>query len=94
MESWKKSGAEMGVVVIPLLFETEAEKLVDRVICVACSKNTQEERLRTRGWTQSQIAGRLDAQWPVGMKIDRSDGVIWNESGIDICEEQAARLLL
>ena len=93
-ESWKKNGAEMGVVVIPLLFETGAEKLVDRVICVACSKATQEASLYARGWSHDQIAGRLDAQWPVGMKIDRSDGVIWNEAGIEICEEQAARLLL
>jgi dephospho-CoA kinase len=43
--AWRDQGRPLGVVAIPLLFETKAETELDAVICVACSPATQLERL-------------------------------------------------
>ncbi|SVE02360.1 uncharacterized protein METZ01_LOCUS455214, partial [marine metagenome] len=45
---WRSAG-DRGVVVIPLLFEVNAEANFDTVFCVACTEGTQRVRLRERG---------------------------------------------
>jgi dephospho-CoA kinase len=92
-EHWRKACAARGFVVIPLLYETGAEKELDRVLCVACSTGVQRTRLMARGWAEEEIARRLVAQWLASRKMDLADGVIWNESTREMCEEQCARLL-
>jgi dephospho-CoA kinase len=76
---WRSEGSEVGVVVIPLLFETGAETAFDAVVCVACPEGTQRERLAARGWTDSQIAQRMARQWPVSNKIAKSDFMVWTD---------------
>lgn len=93
VEEWRGNGAERVLVVIPLLFETGAEKELDRTLCVACAKSTQAARLRERGWSDAQARQRIEAQWPIERKMDRADGVIWNESTLEVAAEQAMRLL-
>ena len=65
LERRAAQGAQRAVVVIPLLFETGAEKELDLVICVACSRLSQMDRLRARGWNDEQIERRCAAQKPV-----------------------------
>jgi dephospho-CoA kinase len=98
--AWKERVRQAGeeglrrvVVVIPLLFETGAEREVDETICVACSAATQRERLLKRGWTAGEIEARVAAQWPVARKMDAADRVIWSEGSLDVTEEQASRIL-
>src|SRR5881394_1167060 len=43
VEAWRAEGVPMAVVVIPLLFETNAETELDATICVACSLATQHQ---------------------------------------------------
>ena len=93
VEAWRAEKAESGVVVIPLLFETNAERYFDIIICVACSAETQRKRLLERGWTAEQIAQRLRAQWPIGKKMIASHFVIWTEGGLEIHAEQLDRIL-
>jgi dephospho-CoA kinase len=88
---WKEESWAAGVVVIPLLFETEAEKNFDKVICVACGVGAQSARLHERGWTAQQMRGRLSAQWPIERKMERSDYVVWNESSLTVLQEQLRR---
>ena len=90
--SARAEGRPRAVVVIPLLFETGAEKELDRTVCVACSDGVQMTRLRARGWTAEEAKKRVAAQWPATRKMDLSDGVIWNDSTLEICREQAMRL--
>lgn len=90
---WRDGGKAAGVVVIPLLFETRAEKNFDRVICVGCSPAQQRERLRQRGMTDEQIRQRTDAQWSIAEKMAKADHVIWNDSHPGIAAEQLARCL-
>ena len=70
-EAWRKAGHPCGAIVIPLLFETQAEPLFDATLCVACSAAEQARRLRARGWDAVQSRQRLEAQWPVEKKIAR-----------------------
>ena len=92
-ESWRQAGHRLAVVVIPLLFEISAEKELDATLCVACSFATQRERLLARGWSEEQIAQRIQAQWPIEQKLVKADYVIWTEAGLDLHSEQLDRIL-
>jgi dephospho-CoA kinase len=93
VEAWRHEGRPLAIVVIPLLFETKAEAQLDATICVACSAATQQERLRSRGWTPEQIEQRLQAQLPTEQKIARADYLIWTEGSLDVHETQIDRIL-
>jgi dephospho-CoA kinase len=91
--TWRKENRRVGVVVIPLLFETNAAESFDATICVACSMATQMERLRPRGWTAEEISRRLEAQWPVEKKVAMADFVVWTEGTLAVHAAQLQRVL-
>ena len=93
VDEWQESGMNRAWVVIPLLFETGAEKEFGLTVCVACSTETQSRRLGYRGWSDAEIKNRIASQRPISEKMDRSDRVIWNESSAEICELQVDRIL-
>lgn len=93
VQTWRDNGQRVGVVVIPLLYETGAEKLFDSVICVACARETQRSRLHQRGWNDVQIQERNAAQWPVEKKMERADRVIWTEGEIGVHSRQVRRVI-
>ena len=92
-QAWRAQGEKFGVVVIPLLFETNAQNLFDVIICVACSSATQQRRLLARGWTPEQVRQRLLAQWPVEEKMERSHFVVWTEAPVPVHAAQLERIL-
>jgi len=72
------------VVDIPLLFETKAESLFDRIITVGCSIETQLVRLCAREGMTREISKKIIAsQMPIGVKISESHHVIWNDGALD-----------
>jgi len=87
------TGTRFFCVVIPLLFETRAEKEVDVTLCVACSSATQHQRLSSRGWNAEQINQRIKSQLPIEEKMSRADYVIWNEASVDVLAVQLDRVL-
>jgi len=93
VQSWRSENLPLGVVVIPLLFETKAETELDAVICLACSNTTQFARLQARGWTPEHINQRIQAQLPIEDKIEKANYLIWTESGIPIHAAQLDRTL-
>lgn len=93
LETWRVEGRPLAVVVIPLLFETQAETAFDRIVCVACSAATQRERLRARGWTDAQLQQRIAAQMAIEEKMLRSHHVIWTEGGMDVHAQQLDRIV-
>ena len=93
MESWRLEGRPAAVAVIPLLFETDAARHFDATICVACSAQTQRERLRSRGWNDEQIDQRILAQFPAERKILLADHVVWTECPTEVHEAQLDRIL-
>jgi dephospho-CoA kinase len=87
------SSAHFFCVIIPLLFETQAETEVDATICLACSPATQHQRLAARGWNADQINQRIQSQLPVEEKMARADYVVWNEGSLEVLGAQLDRVL-
>ena len=68
------------LVEIPLLYETGAEALLDRVIVVACGPAAQWRRLIEVRKLPAAIARQvIDSQLPLSEKIRRCDHLIWND---------------
>jgi dephospho-CoA kinase len=93
VEVESSKGHRMAVIIIPLLFETNANQELDATICVACSASTQRERLLARGWLPAQIDQRIHAQWPIERKVAHADYVVWTEAGLDVHADQLDRIL-
>ncbi len=79
VREWQGERRAVAVVVIPLLFETEAQAEFDAVVCIACTPATQTERLLARGWTPDEISQRNQAQWTITKKMALATHVIWTE---------------
>jgi dephospho-CoA kinase len=75
---------------IPLLYETEGEKLCDRVVVVACAPEIQLQRLiaRTR-LTPVDAERMISSQMLLPEKISRADHVVWNNGPLFALEAQA-----
>lgn len=91
--TWRNEGRSLAVVVIPLLFETQAESELDSVICVACTRATQLQRLQVRGWSNQEIANRIAAQWPIEQKMALAHHVVWTEAGVAVHGQQLDRVI-
>ena len=94
-DRWLKKAKEAStakkifVVDIPLLFETSAESLFDRIITVGCSTETQLARLSGRPGMTREISKKIIAsQMPIGVKVSRSHHVIWNDGALDALTTQ------
>jgi len=92
VDGWRREGVALGVVVIPLLFETEAESHFDATVCVACSTASQQSRLAERGWTPQESAKRIAAQFAIEDKLAKSDYVIWSEGEQSVLRPQIERV--
>jgi dephospho-CoA kinase len=93
VQAWQAEGQRVAVVVIPLLFETQAESSFASVVCVACTTAAQRARLAARGWTPEQMDQRNAAQLPVAEKMLRSNHVIWTEGSLDVHAQQWTHIL-
>jgi dephospho-CoA kinase len=92
VEAWRAEGQPLAVVVIPLLFETGAAAEFDAVICIACTPQTQRQRLQARGWSAEQIHQRINAQWPAEKKMMLADYVVWAEGDLGVLAQQLMRV--
>ena len=77
---WVQNDVSVGVVVIPLLFETGSQNRFDVTVSVACSAMTQRNRLLKRGWGDDHIQKRLAAQWSLLSKVNASNYIIWTDT--------------
>ena len=93
LNDWSLENEKLGVVVIPLLYETECERYFDKVVCMACSKDIQRQRLRQRGWRDLEIDQRIKAQLLIGEKMRRADYVVWTNGAIDTHAKQWDELI-
>lgn len=92
-QQWRSENKLVAAVIIPLLFETNVQLAFSAVVCLACSQESQLQRLRQRGWTDPDIQQRIAAQWPIEKKIAQSDYVIWTDATVGAHEEQVKVLL-
>jgi len=77
---------------VPLLFEVGWQDRFAAVITVWCDPETQRRRLLARGWTEAEMAARLQAQLPANEKLDRADLAIINNGSLDLLREQCRRV--
>ena len=88
----RETGRQL-LVDIPLLFENHLESHFSLVITVACSRETQIQRVVARG-IESQVAEKiLAAQTPTLEKISRANFVVWNDGCLEALESQADELV-
>ena len=81
------------VFVVPLLFETGADRRVDRTIAVIADEATQASRLMARdGLGREEALQRIRAQWPVAEKQRRADDTIDGTRPPDEVRRQVAEL--
>lgn len=91
---WRQEGKALAVVVIPLLFETQAQEEFHFTLCIACSATTQRHRIQPRGWTASQLEQREAAQWPIERKIAAAHFLVWTEGELSLADEQLSRIIV
>jgi dephospho-CoA kinase len=78
---------------IPLLYETNGEKLCDRVVVVACSREIQLGRLMNKkSLSQDEAERMINTQMPLAEKISRADHVVWNNGERSGLKEQVQLL--
>lgn len=80
--SWLReqpAGTEVAVVIIPLLFEVDAQAGWDAIICVSAAEKTQLARLRERRFTDHEARIRIQSQLPTEDKAKQSDFLIHND---------------
>lgn len=75
---------------IPLLYETQSEPLLDRVVVVAAHRGTQLARLTGDRGLSPDLAGRIiDSQLDLAEKVTRAHHVIWNDSTVPNLDGQS-----
>ncbi len=87
-----KSGAEMAVVEVPLLYEKGYEDIFDKVIAVYADEQTALARLGESGVSRESARRRLAVQMPADQKIKKADYVINNQGDIGETAAQAGRI--
>jgi dephospho-CoA kinase len=93
LERAAKLHAPYAVLVVPLLFETGQEILMDRVLVVDCPKATQIQRVQRRNQlAPAEIARILASQVSRAERLARADDVIDNSGERVALEPQVERL--
>ena len=77
LDRCRKSGEQVVVLDVPLLFEAGMQHMGDVVACVAAPQEIQIARMHSRnGYTREEAMSRIRNQMPVDEKAKRSDVVI------------------
>ncbi|WP_439021443.1 dephospho-CoA kinase [Bacillus thuringiensis] len=93
-EMYIKKGVQAVVLDIPLLFESKLTSLVDRVLVVAVTPNTQLERLMKRNnFSEEEAKARIQSQMPLEEKVKNADEVINNDGTIMETKTQLQEIL-
>ena len=90
---WRKQGAPLVVLDIPLLFETGQERELDYVVVVSANEGVQRNRAMARpGMTEQKLAGIVARQMPDAEKRGRADFVIENSGSLEHLRTQVDTL--
>ncbi|MBI2101313.1 dephospho-CoA kinase [Candidatus Woesearchaeota archaeon] len=88
----KKCGKNAKIIIdAPLLLETKAKNLVDKVIVVKCSRENILKR--NKRFTRLQIEKILKAQMPLNEKLKYADFVVDNNKGLGHLERQVEKII-
>ena len=80
-----QADSRYALLVVPLLFETNFDSLVDRTLVVDCSRDTQFKRLVERDNIDEVLAIKmLDQQWSNDQRLGKADDIIHNNNDNDL----------
>ncbi len=83
--------AECAVIEVPLLFETEMEKIFDTTVAIVSSDEVRRERAEARG--HALVGEREARQLPQDEKASRAGHVVENDGSIEDLERRLSALI-
>lgn len=90
----KHEGHQVVVFDIPLLFETRADALVDRIVVVSAEDSIRRKRVLARpGMTQEKLDTIISRQSSDNFKRSKADYIIDTDRGVDHARKQVDTLL-
>lgn len=93
IEECRKMGALLVILDVPLLFEAGLQDLADVVVCASAPEAKQLERLKNRdGLSPEQSRRRIESQWPLKDKEERSDIIIYTDKPEDELRAEVRKL--
>ena len=93
IDKHSSEGHERIVLDIPLLFESNLQSMVDKIIVVYIPKELQLQRLMKRdGSTEEEALQRIQSQMPIEEKKSLADAVLHNSGSIEETKEQLIQL--
>jgi dephospho-CoA kinase len=75
-----------------ILFESGADRDLDRIIVVAANNGLRLERAVARGMDRVEAQRRMQAQWPQEKLIERAHYVIFNDGTLDELRSQVEQI--
>ncbi|MEW6424009.1 MAG: dephospho-CoA kinase [Bacillota bacterium] len=91
-EILRKDPAALVIKDIPLLTEAGAQKLVEKIIVVYASPQTQLQRMIGRGYNEAEARARINAQAPLEEKLKCADFIIYNDGPLEETRKQVAEI--
>lgn len=89
---WGRETNRDVVAMIPLLFESGWQSILDRTWLVTCTEDLQVERAKSRGWSSPQTQARIRAQMPQAEKQRLADDIVDNSGSLDELEARVMGL--
>lgn len=89
-----KYPAAIVIIEAPVLFERGYQNRFDKIITVFTSEDIALKRLKEKGITEEDAISRMKNQFPVEMKIKRSDFIIDNSIDIEYTRRQVEEIYI
>ncbi len=84
----KQKNIKLVIVEVPLLFESNLDRMVDYTLVVKASRAVQMRRLQKKGILKNEIVRRIKAQMPIHQKIRLADLIIDNRGSLASTKRQ------
>ena len=94
IESQREAGSKLIVLDIPLLFESGADTLCDKVLVVTAPAEVQRDRVLARpGMTPEKFEDLLGRQMSDAEKRAKADFIVVTDKGIEDARQQLSKIL-
>lgn len=94
LDSSRAAGAPFAVLDIPLLFETQGEGRVDKIVVVSAPADVQRERVLARpGMTTEKFEAILARQVPDAEKRRRADFIVDTGQGLEVARDAVRAII-